>query len=155
MSGEITSDSPGETSEFDTTEGDLDLGKVDHDIFMSISHGASRAAGSRWAFLAAVLAVLVWGITGPFFRFSETWQLIINTGTTIVTFLMVFLIQNAQNREMRAIHLKLDELILAAMEAKNELIDIEELSDAQLERLADRYHVVSKQAANPPQIAKK
>ena len=85
--------------------------------------------GSSAAFALAVLVILVWGITGPVFHFSDTWQLVINTGTTIVTFLMVFLIQNAQNRESKALHLKLDELILSARRARNELIDIELLTD--------------------------
>jgi low affinity Fe/Cu permease len=89
--------------------------------------------------------VIVWALLGPLCGFSENWQLIINTGTTIVTFLMVFLIQNAQNRESRALHLKLDELILAVHRARNELIDIENLTDEQLEALAQRYKCVAEQ----------
>src|SRR5215468_11242066 len=103
---------------------------------------ATRAAnwvGSKWAFLAALLTILVWLIAGPYFHFSDTWQLIVNTGTTVITFLVVFLIQNTQNRDARAIHLKLDELIKSIDEAQNEMIDIEDLSDEELQRLADKY----------------
>jgi low affinity Fe/Cu permease len=102
-----------------------------------------RATGGRWGFLTALGAVILWAVTGPFFRYSENWQLVINTGTTIVTFLMVFLIQNAQNRESKAIHLKLDELILRVRTARNEMIDIENLTDDQLERLGERYRKVA------------
>ena len=79
-----------------------------------MASASAAAVGSKWAFLRAILIVVVWAVTGPFFKFSETWQLVINTGTTIVTFLMVFLIQNTQNRDAKAIHLKLDELIRGA-----------------------------------------
>jgi low affinity Fe/Cu permease len=95
--------------------------------------------GSYWAFLLAVGVVVVWGVTGPMFNYSDTWQLVINTGTTIVTFLMVFLIQNTQNRDAKAMHLKLNELITAVKTAHNEMIDIEELSDKQLEEIAEIY----------------
>ena len=91
------------------------------------------------AFLVALLVCLVWGLTGPYYHYSDTWQLVINTGTTIVTFLMVFLIQNTQNRDTRALHLKLDELIFAAGRARNEMIDIECLTDEELEAIAERY----------------
>jgi low affinity Fe/Cu permease len=86
---------------------------------------------------------LVWALLGPYCNYSANWQLVVNTGTTIVTFLMVFLIQNAQNRESKALHLKLDELILSARRARNELIDIELLTDEQLDRLGERYRQVS------------
>jgi low affinity Fe/Cu permease len=109
------------------------------DVFTTVSGWTIRATGGRWGFGLALLAVVVWAITGPFFRYSENWQLVINTGTTIVTFLMVFLIQNAQNRESKAIHLKLDELIFSIREARNELIDVEHLTQEQLDRLAARY----------------
>src|SRR5213079_3039164 len=91
--------------------------------------------GSAWAFAGAVLVIGVWLITGPTFHFSDTWQLIINTATTIITFLMVFLIQNTQNRDAKAVHLKLDELIRAIKNARNELVDLEDLSDEELQRL--------------------
>lgn len=95
--------------------------------------------GSPWAFIIAVLVVVVWAITGPIFKFSNTWQLIINTGTTIVTFLMVFLIQNTQNRDTRAIHLKLDELIRGVKGARNTMMDLEELSDEELDHLHKEF----------------
>jgi len=101
--------------------------------------------GSPWAFGLAVGAIVVWAALGPRYHYSDTWQLIINTGTTIVTFLMVFLIQNTQNRDARAIHLKLDEVIRAIGSARNELIDIEKLSDAELEQLAKRYEIVRRE----------
>lgn len=103
------------------------------------SHFASRTAktlGTAWAFLAAFMIVVVWAGSGPLFHYSDTWQLVINTGTTIITFLMVFLIQHTQNADARAMHLKLDELISAVKEAHDNMISIEELSDAELDRLA-------------------
>src|SRR5438067_510655 len=99
------------------------------DIFSRMAGWTIRATGGRWGFLVALGTVVVWALLGPYCHFSENWQLVINTGTTIVTFLMVFLIQNAQNRESKAIHLKLDELILALSRARNELIDIEHLTE--------------------------
>lgn len=104
-----------------------------NDIFRKFSHTVSVAAGSPWAFIAAVLLILVWAISGPVFNFSQTWQLVINTGTTIITFLMIFLVQNTQNRDAKAIHLKLDELIHAEKRAHNRLIGAEELPDEELE----------------------
>jgi low affinity Fe/Cu permease len=115
------------------------------DLFTRLAGWTIRATGGRWGFLFAFGSVLLWALLGPFFGFSENWQLVINTGTTIVTFLMVFLIQNAQNRESKAIHLKLDELILAVNRARNELIDIEHLTEEQLDRLAERYRKVAEQ----------
>ena len=109
------------------------------DLFRRIACRSAEALGSSWAFITAVAIVVVWAGTGPLFGFSDTWQLVINTGTTIVTFLMVFLIQNAQNRDARAFHLKLDELIHAIKEARNELIDVEELSDEQLAALQREF----------------
>ncbi|MEG9436246.1 low affinity iron permease family protein [Edaphobacter sp. HDX4] len=104
--------------------------------------------GSRWAFAAAVGIIVIWGITGPLYHYSDTWQLVINTGTTIVTFLMVFLIQNTQNRDARAINLKLNELIESIKSARNEMIDIEHLSDEELDVLAHRYEAVHQEAAD-------
>ncbi len=107
--------------------------------FGQFAASASTVLGSQWAFLVAIAIILVWALTGSFFHYSDTWQLIINTGTTIITFLMVFLIQNTQNRDARAINLKLDELIHAIASAKNQMIDIEHLSDADLDRIAATY----------------
>src|SRR4051812_29709528 len=106
---------------------------------------ATKAAGwvgTKWAFLLAMLVIVVWLASGPYFHYSNTWQLIINTGTTVVTFLVVFLIQNTQNRDARAIHLKLDEIIKSIDKAHNEMIDIEHLSDDELQKLADKYQKV-------------
>jgi low affinity Fe/Cu permease len=113
------------------------------DLFGTIAGWTTRFTGGRWGFMLAFGSVLVWAALGPVFHYSDNWQLVINTGTTIVTFLMVFLIQNAQNRESKALHLKLDELILAGRRARNELIDIELLTDEQLDRLSERYRRVS------------
>ncbi len=108
-------------------------------LFRKFAHDTSIAVGSPWAFIAAVALVVVWGATGPFFRFSDTWQLVINTGTTIITFLMVFLIQNTQNRDARAVHLKLDELIRAVRGARTGLVDLEDLSDEELDALQQEF----------------
>ena len=109
------------------------------DRFGRFAAKSSHYLGSRWAFVAAIGVILVWAVTGPIFHFSDTWQLIINTGTTIVTFLMVFLIQNTQNRDAKAIHLKLNELIHAVDKARNRMIDVESLSDIELDELARTY----------------
>ena len=108
----------------------------------SLPPRSSHYLGSRWAFVAAIGVIVVWGVTGPVFHYSDTWQLIINTGTTIVTFLMVFLIQNTQNRDAKAIHLKLNELIHAIDKAKNKMIDVENLSDLELDKLAKTYEKI-------------
>jgi low affinity Fe/Cu permease len=103
---------------------------------------ATRSAiwvGSKWAFTAAILCILIWAVAGPHFRYSDTWQLVVNTATTIITFLMVFLIQNTQNRDAKAIHLKLDEIIRAIQRANNQMINIEKLSDEELEGLASQF----------------
>jgi low affinity Fe/Cu permease len=117
-----------------------------HDFFCVVSDAfrvfAQRSAtmlGSAWAFAAAALAILVWLVTGPMFQFSNTWQLIINTATTIITFLMVFLIQNTQNRDAKAMHLKLDEIIRALKGARNQLVDLEDLSDEDLKKLEEQF----------------
>jgi low affinity Fe/Cu permease len=104
-------------------------------FFTSLSQRVANMAGQPLAFILAFTIVLVWGVTGPLFAFSNTWQLVINTGTTIVTFLMVFLIQNAQNRDGSAMQAKLDELIRAVESARNEFIGIEHLTERQLERI--------------------
>jgi low affinity Fe/Cu permease len=116
------------------------------DAFRLFAKNSSRMLGSAWAFAAAVLIILLWGLTGPMFHYSDTWQLIINTGTTIVTFLMVFLIQNTQNRDAKAAHLKLDELIRALKGARNELIDLETLTDEDLISLEKQFSRVRKKA---------
>src|SRR3569832_724220 len=103
------------------------------------SHKATRATGTSVAFVVAVLVILVWGITGPIFHYSDTWQLVINTGTTIVTFLMVFLIQRAQNKDALAIHLKLYEIVAALEGASNRLIDVEDLSEPEIDALRNYY----------------
>ena len=110
-----------------------------NELFRKFAHRTSAVVGSPWAFLTAVLIIIAWAITGPLFSYSDTWQLIINTSTTIVTFLMVFLIQNTQNRDARAIHLKLDELLWALKEARTGMVDLEDLSDAELQRLQDEF----------------
>jgi low affinity Fe/Cu permease len=107
-----------------------------NDLFRKIAHRTSEAVGSSWAFTLATLVIVVWALSGPIFGFSDTWQLVINTGTTIVTFLMVFLIQNTQNRDAKAIHLKLDELIRAVQGARQEIfVDLEEKPDVELKRV--------------------
>src|SRR6266480_5863438 len=98
------------------------------ELFRKFAQTTSQAVGSSWAFILAVLIIIVWAITGPMFHYSDTWQLVINTGTTIITFLMVFLLQNTQNRDAEAMHLKLDELIRATKAASNSLVNIEDLS---------------------------
>lgn len=110
------------------------------DLFTRVSRWTVHATGGRWGFTTALGVIILWAASGPYFHFSDYWQLVINTGTTIVTFLMVFLIQNAQNRESKAVHLKLDELIRAMKTAENEMIDIENLTEAHLDQLAVRYH---------------
>ncbi len=125
-----------------------------NEIFAKVATKASEAAGSVWAFSLAALIVLVWAATGPIFHFSEVWQLVINTGTTIVTFLMVFVIQHAQNKDTRAVHLKLNELIAAVEGASNRLIDVEDLSDRELERLYERFQQLAKNAAKVSSGAK-
>jgi low affinity Fe/Cu permease len=109
------------------------------ETFAAIAGKTAEVTGSFWAFALAVLVILVWGLTGPLFRYSDTWQLVINTGTTIVTFLMVFVIQHAQNKDMRAVQLKLNELIASVEGASNRLIDVEDLSDEELRLLYRNY----------------
>lgn len=108
-------------------------------LFHSLARHCSEALGSPWGFAVALLVVLVWAVSGPFFHFSDTWQLVINTGTTVVTFLMVFLIQNTQNRESLGLRLKLDELIRAVDSARNEFIGVEDLDDADIDVLRREF----------------
>ncbi len=116
------------------------------DAFRIFARRSSRVLGSAWAFAGAIVIIVVWGLTGPAFHYSNTRQLIINTGTTIVTFLMVFLIQNTQNRDAKAAHLKLDEIIRALEGARNELIDLEKLADEDLASLEKQFERVRKKA---------
>ena len=109
------------------------------DWFGQFAAKASALLGTKWSFAMAALVIVVWALTGPIFHYSDTWQLVINTGTTIVTFLMVFLIQNTQNRDARAINLKLNELIRAIDAARDQMIDIESLSDLELNEIQARY----------------
>jgi low affinity Fe/Cu permease len=109
------------------------------DVFTRFATATSAILGRPWIFAAALSALLLWGLSGPILGFSDTWQLIINTGTTIVTFLMVFLIQNTQNRDAKAVHLKLDELIRALRGARNNLVDLEKLSDEELKVLEEQF----------------
>jgi len=118
------------------------------DAFRVFAHRSSVMLGSAWAFSGAVLVILVWIVTGPTFHFSDTWQLIINTATTVVTFLMVFLIQNTQNRDAKAMHLKLDELIRALKGARNQLVDLEDLSDEDLKKLERQFQRMRRRAEN-------
>jgi low affinity Fe/Cu permease len=114
--------------------------------FKRVAKWASRTTGRATTFAVAVAVIVVWGLTGPIFHFSDTWQLVINTGTTIVTFLMVFLIQNTQNRDTEAIQVKLDELIRAMKGAHNALLDLEELEDRELERIKRGYQQLAAEA---------
>jgi len=115
-------------------------------IFTRFSKKASRAMGHPVAFITALCVIVLWSVTGPFVGFSDTWQLVINTGTTIVTFLMVFLIQNTQNRDTAAIQLKLDELIKVIAKADNALLDLEELEEKDLERIRADYEKLAEAA---------
>ena len=140
---------PNKTSSTGGKAGDVDRDwfcRV-QDAFRVVARKTSAVLGTAWAFIAAVAIIVIWGLTGRIFHYSDTWQLIINTGTTIVTFLMVFLIQNTQNRDSRAVHLKLDELIRAVTEARTNLVDLEELPEADLRRLEKEFQRLS--AAKP------
>ena len=117
-----------------------------NEIFRKIAHSVGKVTGSAWAFCLAVLAVIVWAVAGPYFGFSNTWQLFINTGTTIVTFLMVFLIQNNQNRDSQATQLKLDELIKALGRARNDFIDIEDDRQDQIEKIEGEFKKIHDKA---------
>jgi low affinity Fe/Cu permease len=114
--------------------------------FTRFAKGAARATGHPLTFFVALAVILLWVITGPLFHFSDTWQLVINTGTTIVTFLMVFLIQNTQNRDTAAMQVKLDELIRAIDSAHNVLLNLEELDDDELEKIRENYIELANEA---------
>ena len=121
-------------------------------VLENASRHVTRWAGSSWAFALAVLVVAAWLVTGPLFGFSDTWQLVINTGTTIVTFLMVFLIQRSQNKEALAVQLKLNEIVAALEGASNRLVDVESLSEEELEVLHKHYHELCKKAQTAEEI---
>ena len=121
--------------------------------FRRFATWSANAVGSKWAFLLAIMVIVVWAVTGPVFHYSDTWQLIINTGTTIVTFIMVFLIQNTQNRDAKAIHLKLDELIRGVKGARTALVSLEEFSDEELADLQKQFEKVRKRATEHAQHA--
>ncbi len=114
--------------------------------YSSVAKTTARITGRPVVFVGAVLLIVAWLVTGPMFGYSDTWQLVINTATTILTFLMVFLIQNTQNRDTEALHLKLDELIRATHGAHNALLDLEEMEESQLDEFRQRYEALAKQA---------
>jgi len=116
------------------------------EAFRVAARKTSAVLGTAWAFTGAVAIIVIWGLSGHFFHYSDTWQLIINTGTTIVTFLMVFLIQNTQNRDSKAIHLKLDELIRSLDGARNRLMDLETLSDEDLDKFQKEFERLRKKS---------
>jgi len=118
------------------------------DAFRVFARRSSMMLGSAWAFSGAMLVIIVWLLTGPIFHFSDPWQLIINTATTVITFLMVFLIQNTQNRDAKAMHLKLDEIIRALKSARNQLVDLEDLSDEDLKKLEEQFRRLRQKAEN-------
>ncbi|HKY62948.1 MAG TPA: low affinity iron permease family protein [bacterium] len=115
-------------------------------LFARFANAAARKAGQPWAFSIAFGVILVWALSGFLFDFSDTWQLVINTSTTIITFLMVFLIQNTQNRDSEAMHLKLDELLRSHKNAHNALMDLEELDEESLDKLRDHYEELARKA---------
>jgi low affinity Fe/Cu permease len=123
-----------------------------NELFRKFAHNVSQIVGTSWVFILAVLIIVVWAVTGPMFGYSDTWQLVINTGTTIITFLMVFLIQNTQNRDAKAIHLKLDELIKGVKGARTGLVNLEELSDEELERLQREFSKLQQKANHKNKI---
>src|SRR5579885_507057 len=115
--------------------------------FGKTAQRTAEAVGSPWAFLAGVAVTVIWAASGPFFHYSDSWQLVINTGTTIATFLIVFLIQNTQNRDAKVIHLKLDELIRAVAAARTELVNMESMSDEDLKSLQEEFERLQEHAA--------
>ena len=117
-----------------------------HSVFTRCAKATSRATGRPWAFILACTLIVVWLLSGPFFQYSDTWQLVINTSTTIITFLMVFLIQSTQNRDAEATQVKLDEIIRAIGNAKNELLDLEELEESDLDEIKESYGVLARKA---------
>jgi low affinity Fe/Cu permease len=117
-----------------------------NESFRKFSVKAAAALGSPWSFVLCVALILIWLVSGPFFHYSDTWQLLVNTATTVFTFLAVFLIQNTQNRDAKAVHLKLDELISSVAGARNRLVDLEDLSDEELAQLQDQFRKLRQRA---------
>lgn len=117
-----------------------------HHVFTRFAKWTSHITGRPITFISAVVVILIWAVTGPFFNFSDTWQLVINTGTTIITFLMVFLIQNTQNRDTEALQVKLDELIRSSKAARNQVLNLEELDDDELDEIRQEYYELAKVA---------
>lgn len=128
--------------------------RADSPLMERLSYEATRITGTSYAFATAVAVIVIWAITGPIFGFSDTWQLVINTGTTIVTFLMVFLIQRAQNKDAIAIHLKLNEIVAAMQGASNRLIDVEDLSEADIQALRNHYRKLIELAKQDEEFTK-
>jgi len=120
-------------------------------MFRKFAQSTAQAVGSSWAFMLSLIIIIGWAVTGPMFNYSDTWQLVINTGTTIITFLMVFLIQNTQNRDAKAIHLKLDELIKGVGGARTRLVNLQELSDEELAQLQNEFQRLHKKANHAAQ----
>jgi low affinity Fe/Cu permease len=118
-----------------------------HEAFRRLAQRMAGWVGSPWAFFSATVLIAGWGLSGPVFDYSDTWQLVINTGTTIITFLMVFLIQNTQNRDAKAVHLKLDELIRAVSKARTGLVDLEDMTDAEIAALQEEFRTLRSQKA--------
>lgn len=118
-----------------------------NEIFRKVAHNASLLVGSSRAFAWAVVVVAAWAFSGPYFHYSDTWQLVINTGTTVLTFLMIFLVQNTQNRDGKAMQLKLDELIRSNKSSRNQLLDLEDLSDVEMEKLHAQFKKLQEKAA--------
>ena len=124
-------------------------------VFTRFAKTISHYAGTPFVFGAAVAIVVIWAVTGPIFNYSDTWQLVINTGTTIITFLMVFLIQNTQNRDSQAVQVKLDELIKSHHAADNSLLDLEELEEEDMKRLRDEYECLARKKRGEPEHPEK
>jgi len=124
-----------------------------HDLFRKFAFKVAKQVGSPWMFVSALAVIALWAITGPIFHFSDTWQLVINTGTTIITFLMVFLIQNTQNRDAETIQLKLDELLRAVTDARTSLVNLEDLSDDELERLQEEFRRLRESEGRTPSLS--
>ena len=119
--------------------------------FHNFARRTSAVMGNPWSFIVAILVIIAWAIMGPLFHYSNTWQLVINTGTTIVTFLAVFLLQNTANRDARAMHLKLDELLRSGEKARNNLIDLQNLSDEELDELERQFKICRKKRGAVPE----
>ncbi len=124
-----------------------------NEFFRKFSVASSTLLGSPWMFVANLFLIIVWAVSGPFFRFSDTWQLVVNTATTVITYLAVFLIQNTQNRDARAMHLKLDEIIVSIEGARNRFVDLEHLPDDELKKLEPQFRALSEKVQTGDQDA--